>query len=96
MKIQGNLKNFLERAKSEEELKNFFIKFFDIEANIQKNIDLYTPQILFEFKLSANIQSSEIRAKCFAQTVYYARRLKYSLDGETRALTKFICISATI
>ena len=38
---------------TEEELKNFFAKYFRIKLSTKNYIDLYTAQILFEFKFDA-------------------------------------------
>ena len=79
-------------AQTEEELKNFFAKFFDIKLNTKNYIDLYTPQIIFEFKLDANLKNISTLATCTAQIIYYVRRLKFSLNGETRKISNFISV----
>lgn len=87
-----NLTNLFRDAQSEEALKNYFTHHFNLKPDIQDDIDLYTPQILFEFKLETNIQNLIPRAKCFAQAMYYARQLKFGLNGESRPPTNFICV----
>ena len=80
----------LQNAATEEEVKFIFAKFFNLKLSTKNYIDLYTPQILFEFKFDANLENLQTRAKIFAQTMYYVRRLKYGLNNESRALTNFI------
>ena len=85
-----NLYEIFKNAQTEEELKNFFAKFFNLKLDTKNFIDLYTPQILFEFKFDANLKNIQILAKCFAQSLYYIRRLKYG--REIRTPSKNICI----
>ena len=87
-----NLSEILFSAQTEEELKNFFAKFFSVKLDTKNKIDLYTPQIIFEFKLDANLKNISTRAQCVAQIIYYIRRLKYSLNGENRNLTNFFAV----
>ena len=42
-------------CKTEEELKSRFARYFKITLNTRHKIDLYTPQVTFEFKLDANL-----------------------------------------
>ena len=85
-----NLYETLQPAQTEEELKNLFAKFFALKLDTKNYIDLYTPQILFEFKFDENLNNLQTRAKCFAQTLYYIRRLKYG--REIRTPSNQICI----
>ena len=89
MKMQSLEKNLAE-ASTEEELKNFFAKFFHIKLSTKNFIDLYTPEILFEFKLDAPLKNLPVRAKTVAQTLYYIRRLKFGADS--RVPSKNICV----
>ena len=86
MKLFENLSN----TQTEEEVKNIFAKFFNLKLDTKNYIDLYTPQILFEFKFDANIKNLPTLAACFAQTLYYIRRLKYG--DENRKPSNFICV----
>ena len=85
-----NLFQTLADAQTEEELKNFFAKRFKIKLSTKNFIDLYTPQILFEFKLDSNLQNPPILAKIVAQTLYYVRKLKFGSDY--RPVSENICI----
>lgn len=87
--MKKNLYKTLAEAETEEELKNFFAKFFKLKLATKNFIDLYTPQILFEFKLDAPLQNIQARAKIVAQTLYYVRRLKYGKDP--RPVSQNIC-----
>mgnify|MGYP002624028715 CR=1 FL=1 len=87
-----NLYELLENSQTEEEVKNIFAKFFNIKLDTKNKIDLYTEQILFEFKLDVNLKNIQTRANCIAQALYYVRRLKFSLNGETRKITNFISV----
>lgn len=89
-----NLFDALQTANTEEEVKSIFANFFNLRLDTRNKIDLYTPQILFEFKFDSDLTKLPIRAKCFAQTLYYVRRLKYGTNKEFRALTDFICVVA--
>lgn len=77
-------------AATEEELKNFFAKYFRIKLSTKNYIDLYTAQILFEFKFDAPLANVQTRAACIAQTLYYIRRLKFG--NEIRTPSKNICV----
>jgi len=84
------LHQVLSEAETEEELKFFFAKFFAIRLSTKNFIDLYTPQILFEFKFDKLLKNVKERAKIVAQTLYYIRRLKYGRDA--RPVSKNICV----
>lgn len=84
------LSEILADAATEEELKNFFAKYFRIKLSTKNYIDLYTAQILFEFKFDAPLTSIQTRATCIAQTLYYIRRLKFG--NEIRTPSKNICV----
>ena len=90
--MRGDFYQNFSAAQTEEELKNIFAKFFDIKLNTKNYIDLYTPQIIFEFKLDANLKNISTLATCTAQIIYYVRRLKFSLNGETRKISNFISV----
>ena len=84
------LHEILSDAATEEELKNFFAKFFKLKLSTKNFIDLYTAQILFEFKFDAPINNIQTRAAAVAQTLYYIRRLKFGSD--IRTPSKNICV----
>ena len=82
--------DMLKHCQEEEEVKAEFAKYFRIKYNTRNRIDLYTPQILFEFKHCQNFKSRTVRAKAVAQTLYYIRRLKYGKNNDPVPPT--ICI----
>ncbi|MBQ7476735.1 MAG: hypothetical protein IJT06_05000 [Selenomonadaceae bacterium] len=85
-----NLFEVLQPTQTEEEVKNIFAQFFRLKLDTKNYIDLYTPQILFEFKFDENLNNLPTLAKCIAQTLYYIRRLKYG--REIRTPSNSICI----
>lgn len=88
--MKKNLFQTLAEANTEEELKNFFAKRFKIKLATKNFIDLYTQQILFEFKLDKNLKNPQTLAEIVAQTLYYVRRLKFGNDY--RPVSENICI----
>ncbi len=78
-------------SKNEEELKHRFANYFGILNFDSTNyIDLYTPEIFFEFKLKENLKNTSTLAKIIAQTLYYAQRL-YSGE-DPRPLSPYISV----
>ena len=78
-------------SKNEEELKHRFANYFGIHNFDSTNyIDLYTPEIFFEFKLKENLKNPPTLAKIVAQTLYYAQRL-YSGE-DPRPLSPYISV----
>ena len=84
------LNEILSEAATEEALINSFATFFNVERGEKIFVDLYTPQILFEFNLRASLKTSKSRAACLAKTLYYVHRLKYGDDE--RAVSNNICV----
>ncbi|MBR6471043.1 MAG: hypothetical protein IKS83_04555 [Victivallales bacterium] len=76
---QNGLYQALQACKKEEEIKAEFCRFFGMKLNALGAIDHYTEAILYEFKYERNFQNLDERAKAIAQTMYYARRLKFSV-----------------
>lgn len=86
-----HLFQILSETETEEEVKHSFAKFFKLKLSTKKFIDLYTEEILFEFKFDAPIKNSlQSRAKCVAQALYYIHRLKFGNDE--RVLSQNICV----
>ena len=81
----------LAKSKTEEEVKFAYAKEFKIKFSASHKHDLYTPQILFEFKYDKNFQNIKVRAEVLAQSLYYIHRLKY---GNTDlAIPPIICLA---
>ena len=84
------LYDVLSSCKKEEEVKEQFVKFFKIKLNALKQIDHYSEEILYEFKLNKNFRNIHNIATVIAQTMYYARALKYGKIPNP--LSPIICI----
>lgn len=92
MKKKKHLSEVIAKVETEEELKHQFANFFDLPFSTKKNVDLYTPQILFEFKFDAPIKNSvHVRAKTIAQALYYIHRLKFGSDERT--ISQYFCVA---
>ncbi|MBR1579881.1 MAG: hypothetical protein IJ668_05215 [Selenomonadaceae bacterium] len=91
-----NLSDALAGCNTEEEVKFAFVRYFSrmfkskFKFDSRKNIDFYTPQILFEFKFDANLNAVANRARAFAQSLYYIRRLTYGTDD--RVPSRYVCV----
>ena len=87
---KNHLHYHISNAQTEEELKFQFAKFLNLPFSTRNRIDLYTEQILFEFKLDSNLKNTQILAKTVAQALYYVRRLNFSDDD--RSPSENICV----
>jgi len=78
-------------ATTEEDVKNTYARHFGIHYNTADKHDLYTPQVLFEFKYNKNLENLKVRAAVLAQLLYYVRRLKF---GHTdKAIPYMLCLA---
>ena len=84
-------KNKLARATTEETVKAIYAKYFNISYDTADKHDLYTPQVLFEFKHDKNFHNLKALATILAQTLYYVRRLKYQEVEKT--IPFFLCLA---
>ena len=84
-------KSRLEKATTEEVVKAAYAGYFKIKYDTSYHHDLYTPQVLFEFKTDKNFQNLKAIATILAQSLYYIRRLKY-IEVE-KAIPFFICLA---
>ena len=88
MAKNSNLSQFqqlLSRCKVEDDVRAAYAKFFNIPFDASEYIDLYTPQVLFEFKYDKNFKRQHEKARVLAQALYYIRRLRYSDIDELKA-----------
>ncbi len=83
--------NKLSKAKSEETVKAIYSKYFNIEYDASDRHDLYTPQVLFEFKLDKNFNNLKAKATILAQILYYIRKLKF--QEVKKVVPFFICLA---
>ena len=75
-----HLKDRLGRAKREEDVKAAWARALGLDYDTSEDIDLYTPQVLFEFKHVAALTPAGRCAQVLAQTMYYLRRLRLGHD----------------
>lgn len=81
----------LNKGHTEEDIKNAYAKHFGIAYDTSDRHDLYTSQVLFEFKYDKNIENLRARATILAQTLYYVHRLKYGYTDKN--IPPVICIA---
>ncbi len=81
----------LRGAKREEDVKAAWAKCFDLEYDTADDHDLYTEQVLFEFKLQRNFDQPGQLAATLAQLLYYVRRLK--LGGTAKGIPSHFCLA---
>ncbi|MHB8260935.1 MAG: hypothetical protein ACYDCN_03820 [Bacteroidia bacterium] len=86
-----DLKKQLDKSTQEDEVRGIYASYFKIKYNTSHRNDLYTPQVLFEFKADKNFHNLKALATILAQSLYYIRRLKY-IEVE-RAIPFFICLA---
>jgi hypothetical protein len=86
-----DFKNRLDKSTQEDEVRGIYATYFKLKYNTSNRHDLYTPQILFEFKADKNFHNLKALATILAQSLYYIRRLKY-VEVE-KAIPFFICLA---
>lgn len=84
-------KQNLEEATTEEVVKAAYARYFKLKYNTSDRHDLYTVQVLFEFKTEKNLTLLKNRAAILAQTLYYIRQLKFSQIG--KEIPFFLCLA---
>ena len=80
----------IKHSLSEPALIHYFANYFKIFYDSTNYIDLYTPEIFFEFKLDKNFKNPSILAETVAQAIYYAKRLYTGEDP--RPLSPYISV----
>ena len=68
-------KRQLDKSTQEDEVRGIYATYFKIKYNTSHRNDLYTPQVLFEFKADKNFHNLKALATILAQSLYYIRRL---------------------
>lgn len=81
----------LEKSTQEDEVRGIYASYYKLKYNTSDRHDLYTPQVLFEFKCDKNFHNLKALATILAQSLYYIRRLKY-LDVQ-KTIPFFICLA---
>ena len=87
-----HLYDSLRGCAKEEEVKAEFCKFFKMKIFALRGIDHYTEHVLFEFKYDRNFRNPENVARALAQTMYYARMLKFGAGLTKYPLPPYICV----
>lgn len=88
-KLVRELPNRFLACTNEEEVKSEFCKAFGFQLDASRRMDLYTQDILFEFKYDINLSSVAQRSRVIAQILYYIYRLKNGKDS--RPIPPRIC-----
>ncbi len=86
-----DFKNRLDKSTQEDEVRAAYASYFNIKYNTSNRHDLYTPQVLFEFKTDKNFHNIKALSTILAQSLYYIRRLKY-IEVE-KYIPFFICLA---
>ena len=82
----------LAAARTEEEVKFAYAKYFDLDYDTSHRHDLYHKQVFFEFKSNKNFHNLKTRATTLAQTLYYIHRLKFGGDAE-QPVPAYLCMA---
>ena len=87
-------KKSLKKANQEEDVKYAYAQYFNIkEYDTSNRFDLYTKQVLFEFKKDKNFENLKAIATILAQTLYYVRRLKYDVIEDNKPIPPILCMA---
>lgn len=81
----------LQKGKTEEDIKNVYARHFNIKYDTSERHDLYTPQVLFEFKYDRNLESLKGRAAVLAQNLYYVHKLKFGITN--KPIPQNLCVA---
>jgi hypothetical protein len=91
-KYSFNFHDSIKSGKTEEDVKNIYAEHFGIKYNTANKHDLYTPQVLFEFKFHKNFESVKTRATILAQILYYVRRLRFGIYVD-KPIPFYLCLA---
>jgi len=72
----------LHKTKTEEEVKAAWARHLSLDYDTSDDHDLYSPQILFEFKYDRKLSNASQLAPVIAQLMYYLHRLKYKQSNK--------------
>ncbi|HQX33477.1 MAG TPA: hypothetical protein PK817_07895 [Dokdonella sp.] len=67
----------LDKARTEEDVKAAWARHLKLDYDTSDDHDLYSPQVLFEFKYDKKLSNASQFAPVLAQLLYYLHRLKY-------------------
>ena len=89
-----NIKNFLgllSQATTEEEVRHAYVQHFGLKLQTSFRHDLYSEQVLFEFKFNKALTHIKPRSEVIAQVLYYIRRLR--LGQVNKPIPPIICVA---
>ncbi len=81
----------LSRSTEESEVVIAYIRFFNLKVDQKQRQDLYTPEMLYEFKWDKNFKSRHIRAAVLAQLLYYVHGMRFNPIDKT--IPPYLCLS---
>ncbi|WP_154656985.1 hypothetical protein [Hugenholtzia roseola] len=87
----GSFTQALAQSGTEEDVKSLYAQHFDLKYNTKDRHDLYTPEVLFEFKYEAHFETRKNTARVLAQMLYYVRRLKFGLTD--KRISSYLCLA---
>ena len=68
-----------------------YIRFFNLKVDMKQRHDLYTPQMLYEFKWDRNFKSRQARAQVLAQLIYYVHGMRF--NPTEKEIPKYLCLA---
>lgn len=71
------LRKRLDKSRTEEDVKAAWARHLRLDYDTSDDHDLYSPQVLFEFKYDRMLSNPSQLAPVVAQLMYYLHRLKY-------------------
>ena len=83
--------NELYSSTEETEVVIAYIRFFNLKVNMKQRHDLYTPQMLYEFKWDRNYKSRHVRAQVLAQLIYYVHGMRF--NPTDKVIPPYLCIA---
>jgi hypothetical protein len=85
-----NLLDLLLQATTEEEVKHAYAQNFGLKLQTSFRHDLYSEQVLFEFKFNKALTHIKPRSEVVAQVLYYIHRLR--LGQVDKPIPPIICV----
>ncbi len=83
--------NALYNSAEELEVVIAYIRFFNLKVDMKQRHDLYTPQMLYEFKWDRNFKSRQVRAQVLAQLIYYVHGMRF--NPTEKEIPKYLCLA---
>ena len=83
--------NALYNSTEELEVVIAYIRFFNLKVDMKERHDLYTPQMLYEFKRDRNFKSRRVRAEVLAQLIYYLHGMRF--NPTEKEIPKYLCLA---